>query len=537
MKKKLFLMAAVCFILAMKPFGTDVSASAVSRQTVSVGLSSDESRDTELPGGEPAGENGEIKPEDDAAGQENQTGQPEKDGETQSGREDAETEPEEKPYITRLSLGLLLYKGDITSVGIRYFNGDVYHVASSDPSVAKVSKKGRIKALKCGKADVTAVLEHDGRRDELVLHVHVKESSYAETSPHGEGAEKAGRASQAGLKAYRELAPGSTLKLKVSEKPADSEIVFQSSDASVAEADSRGAVTAKKQGACTIRISLNDGKNKAVYRVRLYVKKPQKLTVTNEQKDAFFYGSVMVGNSLGVGLASYCQQQYAGFLGNARHFSSGSFSLMNDKRPISAASLHPTYNGVKYRVRDALRVMGAKKAFISFGMNDLNIYGVQGTADVYQQFIRELQQNNKGLEVYIVSQTPVRRASGRLENGCIREFNRLMAAYAKKSEEVYFIDIFPAFLDSAGLLALQYCSDGFCHLTSAGYSVWTDQMKQFAGQQTAKEIRARDALATVKESRLKQDYQTAKKIVKKLDYGKLRTKYLRELKKVKGKLS
>lgn len=299
----------------------------------------------------------------------------------------------------------------------------------------------------------------------------------------------------------------------------------------MAGVDGKGTVTAKKEGTCTVRVLLKDGKKKAVYRVRVYVKTPQELTVTNGQEDAFFSDSVMVGNSLGVGLASYCRHQYAGFLGNARHFSSGSFSLMNDMRPISATSLHPTYNGVKYRVKDALRVMGAKKAFLSFGMNDLNIYGVQGTADVYQQFIKELQQNNNGLEVYIISQTPVRRVSGRLENGCIREFNGLMEAYAKKSKEVYFINIFPAFLDSSGLLASQYCSDGFCHLTNAGYGVWTGQMKQFAGQQIAKEVRAKDALATAKESHLKQDCQIAKKIVKKLDLGALRTEYLSELKK------
>lgn len=545
MKKKLFLLAAVC-ILAVKPFETDASAAEVSRQTAAGDLSSDKSRDIELPGGEPVEENAETKPEDDAASQESEAGQPEKDGEQiqpekdaeiKPGKENEETKPEDKQYKTSLSLSLLLYKGDTASVGVRYFNSDVYHVASSDSSVVKVSKEGRIKALKCGKADVTAVLENDGRRDELVLHVHVKESSYAKISSHGEGAEKISRASQAGLEAYRELAPGGTLKLKVSQKPADSEIIFSSSDVSVAEADSKGTVTAKKKGACTIRILLNDGKNQAVYRVRLYVKDPQNLTVTNEQKDAFFNDSVMVGNSLGVGLASYCRQQYTGFLGNARHFSAGSFSLMNDMRSVTAASLHPAYNGVKYRVRDALRVMGAKKAFISFGMNDLNIYGVQGTADVYQQFVRELQQYNKELEVYIISQTPVRRASGRLENGCIREFNRLMEAYAKKSKDVYFIDIFPAFLDSAGLLASQYCSDGFCHLTNTGYDVWTGQMKQFAGKQIVKEIRAKDALATVKESHLKQDYQTARKMVKKMDFGELRTKYMRELDKVKGKLS
>ena len=537
MKKKLFILVSAYLILAGKPFGMDASAAEVSRQTVSGGLSSDKSGDIGLPGVERAEEHAEIKPEDDAHSQESGTGEPEKDGETQTGKENEAIKQEEKPYETRVSLGLLLYKGDTTSVGIRYFNRDAYYVASSDPSVVKVSNKGRIKALKCGKADVTAVLETDRRRDELVLHVHVKASSYAKTSSHGKGTEKIRLASQAGLEAYRELAPGRKLRLKVSEKSAGSEFACQSSDVSIAEVDSRGTVTAKKQGACTIRILLNDGKNKAIYCVRLYVKPPQGLAVTNEQKDAFFNGSVMVGNSLGVGLASYCRQQYAGFLGNAGHFSSGSFSLMNDMRPVSATSLHPAYNGAKYRVKDALKVMGAKKAFISFGMNDLNIYGVQGTADVYQKFIRELQQDNQGLEVYIVSQTPVRRASGRLENGCIREFNRLMEAYAEKSEEVYFINIFPAFLDSAGLLALQYCSDGFCHLTNAGYSVWTGQMKRFAGQQIAKEIRAEDALATVKESHLMQDYRTAGKIVKKMHLGGLRTKYLRELKKIKGRIS
>lgn len=537
MKKKMILLILACLILTVEPSKMDASAAELFRRTVISGLSAQESGDTKLLDGEAKledessdQENGEAKPEDEAPGQESEGTQPEKN-------DDENTQSKEEPYKTRLSLGLLLYKGDTTSVGIRYCKADVYQVVSSNPSVVKVGKKGKIKALKCGKADITAVLENDTYRDELVLHVRVKASSYTKTASHGKGVAKMKRTSQTGLAAYRELAPGKTLSLNASAEFADTKITYRSSDVSVAKVDGNGTVTAVKKGVCTIRALLKEGQKKAVYSVKLYVKNPLELTVTNEQKDAYFNGSVMVGNSLGVGLASYCRQQYTGFFGNARHFSSGSFSLMNDMRPISATSLHPTYNGTKYRVKDALRVMGAKKAFLSFGMNDLNIYGVNGTADVYQQFVRELQKNNKGLAVYIVSQTPVRRTSGRLENGCIREFNRLMEAYAKKTKDVYFTDIFPSFLDSAGLLASQYCSDGFCHLTNAGYAVWTGQLKQFAGQQIAKEIQAKDALATVTESHLKQDYQTAKKTVKKLELGELRTKYLRELKKVKGKLS
>lgn len=320
MKKKLFILVSACLILAVKPFEMDVSASEAYRQAV-CSLSSDKNRGIELPSGERTEENAETKPEDDASSQESETEQLEKDAgeihlekdvETQPGKENEEIKQEEKPYETRVSLGLLLYKGDTTSVGIRYFNRNAYYVASSDPSVVKASNKGRIKALKCGKADVTAVLETDGRRDELVLHVHVKASSYAKTSSHGKGTEKISLASQAGLEAYRELAPGKTLRLNVLEKSAGSEVACQSSDVSIAEVDSKGTVTAKKQGACTIHILLNNGKNKAVYRVRLYVKPPQGLIVTNEQKDAFFNGSVMVGNSLGVGLARYCRQQYTG---------------------------------------------------------------------------------------------------------------------------------------------------------------------------------------------------------------------------------
>lgn len=450
--------------------------------------------------------------------------------------ESSDWESEEEPFQTKLSLNLLLYKGDTTFVGIRYCEGDVHTLVSSNSSVVKVDKKGKMKALKCGRANVTAILENDGRRQELVLRVRVKASSYKKTSPHGKGAEAVKRASQTGFTAYRELAPGETFQINAKWVSGNAKLTYISTDASVAKVSGKGIVTTRKKGSCTIRAILQDGKEKAVYRLKLFVKEPQKLTVTNKQKDDFFNDSVMVGNSLGVGLDLYCRRQYEGFLGNEKHFSSNSYSLMNDKRPISASSLHPTYKGKKYRVKDALKVMKAKKVFLSFGMNDLNIYGVEGSAKEYRQFIRQLQKVNKGLEVYIVSQTPVRRTSGKLENGCIRKFNGLMEQYAKKTKNVYYVNIFDSFLDRTDRLASAYCSDGFCHLTNAGYEVWTNRLKSFAGAQIAKEISAKDAMTTVKESHLREDYRLAKKKVEKLDTGALRTNYLKQLKGLKEKL-
>ncbi len=537
MKKKRILLILSCLILTAKPFGMNTAAAQLSGQTVLDSASSNQSDEPKQPEKDDELKQPEKDDELKQPEKDDEEIQPGKDDETiQPGEEAEDIQPQEAPYKTRLSLGLPLYKGDTTTIGIRYSKTDVYEAVSSDPSVVKISKQGKIKALKCGKADIKVVLENGSYRNEVVLHVRVKASSFTRTGSYGQGAAQMKTESKTGLVAYREVAPGGKLSLKTRTDSTGTQVTYRSSDDSIAKVDSAGTIMAKKQGACTIRVLFKDGKNKTVYRVRLYVKTPQEQSISNAQKDAYFNASVMVGNSLGVGLASYCRQQYAGFLGNTRHFSSGSFSLMNDMRPISATSLHPTYNGIKYKVKDALRVMGAQKAFLSFGMNDLNIYGVKGTADVYQQFIRELQNSKKGIAIYIVSQTPIRRTSGQLENGRIREFNRLMEVYASKTKDVYYIDIFPAFLDRSGLLASQYCSDGFCHLTNAGYAVWTAQLKQFAGQQIMKEIRAKDALETVKESCLRQDYKTAKRKVKKLDLGKLRTKYMRELETVKRKL-
>lgn len=529
MKKKIIVWMFSCLFLTVSGSTVSAAENLFGQKTIS----GDVEGQVEMAGEEA----GQITEFEDVTGSESETSDSEDEGIKSEEPKPEKPKPEKmEPYTTKLSFDVLLYKGDTIWEGIHSEKGNTVTIVSSKPSVVKAGKNGSIKALKCGKAMVKTVLEKEGKREILTLHVHVKASSYAKIDSNGAGAKKIKQNSNTGLVAFRELAPGKTLQLTAWEKSGNAEITYKSSNGSVAKVDGKGKVTAVKNGSCTIQTILKNGKEKAVYRVVVIVKDPLTLSVTNAQKDQYFRGAVMVGNSLGVGLESYCRYQYAGFLGNARHFSSGSFSLMNDRRPISATSLHPRYQGTKYKVKDAIKQMGAKKAFLSFGMNDLNIYGINGTVNVYKQFIRELQQQNKGLKVYVVSMTPVRRTSGRLENRSIRQFNSLMKEYTKKASDVYFVDIFSPFLDGAGLLASNYCSDGFCHLTSAGYAVWTDQLKHFAGQQIAKEMKAKDAVATVRESRLKQDYQTAKKMVDQLEPGELQAGYLKRLQALKGKL-
>lgn len=60
--------------------------------------------------------------------------------------------------------------------------------------------------------------------------------------------------------------------------------------------------------------------------------------------------------------------------------------------------------------------------------------------------------------------------------------------------------------------------------------------KGIVRKQIAKENSAKDAMTTVKESHLREDYRLAKKKVEKLDIGALRTNYLKQLKELKEKL-
>ncbi len=104
---------------------------------------------------------------------------------------------------------------------------------SSDKSVAKVSSSGKVTALKNGTATITASFKYNGKtyKDTYKLTVKKPSIKLSETSAT--------------------ILEGKTLKLRATTTPADLEVVWKSSDTSVATVSS-GLVTAKKEGIATI---------------------------------------------------------------------------------------------------------------------------------------------------------------------------------------------------------------------------------------------------------------------------------------------
>lgn len=101
-------------------------------------------------------------------------------------------------------------------------------------------------------------------------------------------------------------------------------------------------------------------------------------------RTVFFSGALFVGDSVTRKLELYVRNQRKtnpGLLGDARFFSIASLGSGNLQKPVSPKSAHPKLNGQKMLLEDAVTACGAKKLYIMLGMNDIAVYGIQGSVD------------------------------------------------------------------------------------------------------------------------------------------------------------
>jgi uncharacterized protein YjdB len=114
--------------------------------------------------------------------------------------------------------------------------------SSSDSSVAKVSSKGKVKALKAGTATITAKLANG---ETASCKVTVKSSS----------------ANSNVTKKTLYLGKSFTWKTTLSRKQSGTTLTFESSDSSVASVNKNGKITAKKAGTATITGRTSSGRS------------------------------------------------------------------------------------------------------------------------------------------------------------------------------------------------------------------------------------------------------------------------------------
>lgn len=209
--------------------------------------------------------------------------------------------------------------------------------------------------------------------------------------------------------------------------------------------------------------------------------------------DSYFNDAVFIGDSISYGFELYVTEKHANgetVLGEAQFLTSGSLSYGNSLWDVSDESVHPTYNGEKMKLEDAIAQIKPGKIFILLGTNDVALYGVEQTIANADTEISRMLEASPGAEIFIISTTPKYSPAesdvdGALNNADIDALNVAMRQFAV--EKGYnFMNIAPLFKDETGGLAADYCSDkeGMgIHFTSAAYDIWLNFLYSYGKQQ------------------------------------------------------
>ena len=174
------------------------------------------------------------------------------------------------------------------------------HWYSTDESIVSVDGNGHIKALAAGDAVICATTEK-GKTAFCKVHVRMPVESVTVTAPDGE----------------KELNIGESLQLTAVVSPADlpgTEIVWESSDVSIATVSADGLVTAKKKGTVTITVTVKNGTQEpktASYEIKI-LQPVTSVTVTPTTYEMFVDDVIEIGKDLTIKVEP-ADADYSGF--------------------------------------------------------------------------------------------------------------------------------------------------------------------------------------------------------------------------------
>lgn len=204
----------------------------------------------------------------------------------------------------------------------------------------------------------------------------------------------------------------------------------------------------------------------------------------------WFSDCVFVGDSIMIGWKNYNTQMMAEgadeFFGNTRFFCEGSYGYGHALEPVTEDSLHPMFAGEKHSIEDALSLMNAKKAFICFGLNDIGIYGVDGTVKNFEELLTRIYKKNPNIDLYIISAMYMYKGSEKpkLNNENILMLNIKLAEFCNNNE-IPFINIAGELIDENGFVTDKYSSDKYVHQTYAADEVWAEVLRSVAARELA----------------------------------------------------
>ena len=181
--------------------------------------------------------------------------------------------------------------------------------------------------------------------------------------------------------------------------------------------------------------------------------------------EEYFADAVFAGDSLTDGFRIYDVGQ---------HFDVISYVGLSP----STALTQPVYkaaDGETLIMADAIRYIGARKAYILLGTNGLNWTSPEALIEGYSKLVDQLMATNPDTYIILQSIPPVTQATAISRSSYTRErveyYNSLVKELAV-SKGIYFLDVYSAFVGDNGYLSTSISGPDGMHMTPSGYKIW-----------------------------------------------------------------
>ena len=213
--------------------------------------------------------------------------------------------------------------------------------------------------------------------------------------------------------------------------------------------------------------------------------RPLGIDLSERVEDSYFDDAVFIGDSVTIKLKHYViDSQNAGgsVLGKCKFLTMGSMGSGNALEKVTQDSIHPSYQGQKMRLEDAVAAMGAKKVYIMLGMNDVALYGVQGAAENLMTLVSLIREKAPKALIFIQTATPrIRSVNKKPGNKALFEYDlEVYRLYREmKMPGVYLLDVAWVMRDQDGYLPDLYCSDPEdmgLHFSDEACVAWVDYL-------------------------------------------------------------
>lgn len=209
-------------------------------------------------------------------------------------------------------------------------------------------------------------------------------------------------------------------------------------------------------------------------------------------KYSHFDDAVFIGDSISLKLYHYVKKQRqedSKFMGEAQFLVAGSLGSGNALWKVSDESVHPSYKGEKMLVENAVKKTKAKKVYIMLGINDVTLYGIDGSVANMDELIGRILKKSPKAEIYVQSATP------RIAGVTSKPTNQMLFEYDLKLYELCvergwnYVDVASVMRDENGYLPDAYCSDAptmGMHFTDEACQVWVDYLLTHTGKEKKK---------------------------------------------------